>query len=341
MKKKKKKKPGSLWKNILLLIITIILFLIVSELVFRLFASDYQKRSGEHIRIEDSHFSHYFLNVSFRKDPGVFRIVVLGDSFTFGTGMENGTSIYTKSYPRQLQALLKENFDDYNYEIFNYGLGGMSTLDEYYILEMLALKANPDLVIIGITTNDMILWNYNLDPIAYCDINIHYSDRFLRFLDKNWRLFNYFYIKYKYADYYKKRKKNDNSLEERCYRRSLERINDLLSEKQIPAVVVLIYETLYDYEKEYLRDYYSEERFLELKEGITSAGFEHTMYTSDYFLDIPYKEVTCDDDYHYSPKAYRAIAKMIYNYLLTNNMIPSCENQDCSTKLVSVEWSEV
>jgi hypothetical protein len=70
------------------------------------------------------------------KPSGIKRIIILGDSITFGSGLE-----YTDIYPYKLGKILK------NVEVFNFGVPGYNTLQEIEILKKKGLKYSPDIVI--------------------------------------------------------------------------------------------------------------------------------------------------------------------------------------------------
>lgn len=79
--------------------------------------------------------------------PGVFRIVVLGDSF-----MEAYQVELEESLPRRLQRALKER----RVEVINMGVGGYGTIQELLVLKEEGLKYQPDLVILAfLPTNDI------------------------------------------------------------------------------------------------------------------------------------------------------------------------------------------
>jgi len=78
------------------------------------------------------------------RPPGTRRIVVLGDSFTFGYGVE-GDALWTAVLERLLPA---------GTEVLNFGVGGYSTQDEAAVLEHKALGFDPDLVLVAYTLND-------------------------------------------------------------------------------------------------------------------------------------------------------------------------------------------
>ena len=81
----------------------------------------------------------------------LFRIVVLGDSFTFGWGVSGE---YT--YPNVLERLLNESTDvpPYRYDVLNLGVSAYSTQDEAIVLEHVGLRWKPRVVIVGYVLND-------------------------------------------------------------------------------------------------------------------------------------------------------------------------------------------
>ena len=83
------------------------------------------------------------------KPDSVRRIVVLGDSYTFGFGVRAH-----RAYPRVLEELLNERSPGRRFEVLNFGVGGYSTQDEAIVLKERALAWDPDLVIVGYVLND-------------------------------------------------------------------------------------------------------------------------------------------------------------------------------------------
>lgn len=81
------------------------------------------------------------------KRPGVFRILALGDSFTWGANVQMN---YT--YPKLLEWMLNDG-SERRYEVYNFGVNGAGTADELDLLEKLAVH-EPDLVLIGYFLND-------------------------------------------------------------------------------------------------------------------------------------------------------------------------------------------
>lgn len=88
-----------------------------------------------------------------RKDPSTFRILALGDSFTLGLGVN-----LEESYSKILETRLNNNNDGSvykNYEVINAGVDGYGTEQEYLYYSELGKEYAPDLVILGLHTNDI------------------------------------------------------------------------------------------------------------------------------------------------------------------------------------------
>lgn len=79
------------------------------------------------------------------------RIVIIGDSFTYGHGLKN-----EYSYPRVLERLLNGSSPDARFEVLNLGVGGID-IDEIYQVALYALKElKPDFLIYGYFLNDPV-----------------------------------------------------------------------------------------------------------------------------------------------------------------------------------------
>lgn len=87
---------------------------------------------------------------SLDKPPGIFRIIVLGDSLTFGWWEQ-----IDETYPKVLERLLNENpLRPLKFEVYNLGIGGYNSTQELALLRTRALRFRPDLVIVGFCLND-------------------------------------------------------------------------------------------------------------------------------------------------------------------------------------------
>ena len=85
------------------------------------------------------------------KPPGTFRIVVLGDSFTWGFGVRE-----RQAYPARLARLLSRRTGGApRVEVVNLGLPGAGPLDYLHHLDHTAVALEPDLIVVGLFANDV------------------------------------------------------------------------------------------------------------------------------------------------------------------------------------------
>jgi GDSL-like lipase/acylhydrolase family protein/acetyltransferase AlgX (SGNH hydrolase-like protein) len=85
------------------------------------------------------------------KPPGVYRIVALGDSFTFGFGVREG-----QAWPARLAARLNARTGGTpRVEVVNLGVPGTGPRDYLWHLAHTGLALEPDLVVVGVFANDL------------------------------------------------------------------------------------------------------------------------------------------------------------------------------------------
>ncbi len=111
-----------------------------------------------------------------RQAPGVFRIVVVGDSFVMGEGV-----LEEEAYPAVLESLLNGLEDGQRYEVLNMGLSGINIDHVVERLETLVLPFHPDLVVYGLTSNDIEVKGYRT-TISGATIQAQ-RDRYAAFAD--------------------------------------------------------------------------------------------------------------------------------------------------------------
>jgi hypothetical protein len=85
----------------------------------------------------------------FDKAPGLYRVIVLGDSFTWGVGLAE-----KERFTNILEKLLSERYPKRSFEVLNFGINGYTTANERNVLGKTRLIFKPDLVIVGFCIND-------------------------------------------------------------------------------------------------------------------------------------------------------------------------------------------
>lgn len=86
---------------------------------------------------------------TFKKNESTFRIIVIGDSITFGIGVN-----LNETYPKQLERLLKIYYKNKNFEVLNFGVPGFNGRDAINFFLDKGLKYRPDMVIQTISCSD-------------------------------------------------------------------------------------------------------------------------------------------------------------------------------------------
>lgn len=82
------------------------------------------------------------------KPPGVYRVLILGDSLAMGYGIER----YADTFPGVLDAQLRAK--DPDVEVLNFGVNGYNTQQEVELLLKRGLAYQPDLVLLQYCLND-------------------------------------------------------------------------------------------------------------------------------------------------------------------------------------------
>ncbi len=95
-----------------------------------------------------------------RKRPGVFRIVVLGDSVTFGHGCR-----FEETWPYLLEQRLTRWRPEVAWQVWNLGVPGYDTTLELRTLQEIGPAYQPDLVVIGFHENDVSAAGYHAKAV--------------------------------------------------------------------------------------------------------------------------------------------------------------------------------
>lgn len=112
----------------------------------------YELRPGVKLSEEIQINSHGFRDAEFshEKPEGVYRIVVIGDSVTFGW-LQGQDEIYPEILERRLNETAPAGR---RYEVFNLGVGGYNAAQELELLRSKGMAYHPDLVLVGYCSND-------------------------------------------------------------------------------------------------------------------------------------------------------------------------------------------
>ena len=113
------------------------------------------------------------------KSSSVFRILCLGDSWTFGANVDQ-----EKSYPQSLEAMLKEKFPRADFEVFNLGVLAYSSHQGLALLRRMVNEMAPDFVLIGFGMNDASVAGYRDKDMSRYQAQSAMKKKAVRVLEK-------------------------------------------------------------------------------------------------------------------------------------------------------------
>lgn len=265
------------------------------------------------------------------KPEGVFRIAVVGDSFTFAPQMQ-----FDDSFSKRLERSLNMNKSSElkhrgaRAEVINFGIPGHSTIHEVRTVEE-ALKLSPDLVLLQITLNDAQLRPFSLEPIEFqrkfgkapLDYDASWllrNSRLARMLAE--RLHNQrsveAYVQYHYDLF-------SNPESARSFHSALDKmkahVNAASNQKNSPRLIAVIF-PLFDFP---LNDSYP---FLALHESIGTVLKERNIPFLDLFsrfkgLPVERLQLIPGKDSHPNEIAHRIAAEQLLAWLVRRKFIPA------------------
>jgi len=146
-------------------------------------------RNGVRVRINAAGFRDR--EFSEKKKKNVFRIIGLGDSVTFGAGVQ-----IEDTYLKQLETMLNKASLQRNFEVLNMGVPAYNTYQESIYLKEKGLQYQPDLLILGFVLNDIDVLNPNWTKDRELDSPRQFRNSVVR--DSEPRIFSlYRYLKNK------------------------------------------------------------------------------------------------------------------------------------------------
>jgi len=108
------------------------------------------KTEWGHVRVEINAKGLRGPEVAWTKPAGTLRILYLGDSVTFGFGLER----VEDTYPYVVGAALEQQLET-PVETVNSGVGGWSPWQQYAYLQRDGLRYQPDVIVVGFVLNDI------------------------------------------------------------------------------------------------------------------------------------------------------------------------------------------
>ena len=160
-----------IFNNLLLMVTSVMLVLIVIESFLWIYQprpetqeklvmpQEWKKKNVKITGAFEAYYWHNILHVHNKsgmrriepfppKSDRRFRIMIVGDSLTYGYGVRE-----EETYPRQIEAALKTNF---NVEVLNLGVNGKQSKEILEVIRKYTPTLQPDLIIYGVCLNDFL-----------------------------------------------------------------------------------------------------------------------------------------------------------------------------------------
>lgn len=251
-----------------------------------------------------------------QKQKDEFRIISLGDSFTYGVGVVSNEETFSE----QLEELLNNNYNSKQYNVINAGIPGYNIIQEYCLFKDKLIDLKPDFVIWNLYQNDLMKSQsltlnkfnyYKMFPmLKVFELKIIKDITLFRFI--NYKLFkivgNIIQMKYRDFDF----NNNIKSIDDMIY---------FVKENNIP---ILIVEIIYpDNAIPYLDQF----GFF-IHSIILSKVDEHNISYLNTLQDLRNKTnntletLGIDEDRHLNYYGHEIVAESIYNKLIEEELIP-------------------
>lgn len=309
-----RKKLQNWLKNLLLVIVSIIVTLTVIE---------YYIRNSPRFQYGGDREPRNEMNLTWQKPDGVKRIVVLGDSLTFGDGVKA-----VETYPYKLQQKLRARLEG-KFQVINLGIMGINTDQEAMILvdqnpyfRYPALFFEPDLLILTFCVNDIELMP---DPKPRPE-TIIFPQSVHKFLDRHYRLYYFLHLKVNqlfsilglqqtYTEYLQNIYASDTK-EWRLFQKYLTFIIQVAHQENITMLLV-IFPALHDLDESH--------PYLDLYHHVSEIGKANDIEVLDLFPhfqgnDAASLRVSILNG-HPNAEAYEIAAEAIYNTLIAKEML--------------------
>ncbi|MFN8390974.1 MAG: SGNH/GDSL hydrolase family protein [Bdellovibrionota bacterium] len=250
------------------------------------------------------------------KAPGTFRIVVIGDSFTFA-----GKVHFDDNFATRLGRMLNLNDHQPKVEVLNWGVPGFSTFQERELVKKALLSYQPDVILLEITLNDP-----ELTPFSQRNDRVEKRrERMMRsFLAQHWKtyalLMNRIYNTLQnreYLDYHHDLFNDAKTWG--TFSDSLEKIGDMAKNHNVPVVGVI-----FPFFSHVIGDRYP---FIDIHEKIVGELEKADIHPLDlrpFYNGIPPERLQAipGQDAHPNEIAHRIAADAIYAKLAAENLIP-------------------
>jgi lysophospholipase L1-like esterase len=251
------------------------------------------------------------------KPEGTFRIVVIGDSFTFA-----GKVHFDDNFAKRLERMLELNSSHPNTEVLNWGIPGYSTQQEALLVRKAIQDYKADLVVLEITLNDP-----EVEPYHVSHANLYTWQKHLQRwpLFTHWHSLQYFAQRilnsirtHNYLEYHQSLFEKANTWS--SFSNALEKIRRTGRDASIPVVAMVFPMLSHPFDEHY--------PFREAHAKIDAKLAELEMPVLDLlsaFQGIPPERLQAKpgEDAHPNEIAHRIAADSLYAFLKNHNLLPT------------------
>ena len=245
------------------------------------------------------------------QSDNIYRIMLLGDSLTFGWGVKAEDRFSDLLEDRMNRELTNSEYE--RFEVINTGVGNYNTVQEVNFYEVYGRVWEPDMVILNFFINDAEPTPTKRSPfiIQYSYLAMWLWGR----LDTMQRIVG---VRDNFFDYYSKLY-DDDKPGLKIMEEAFSRISEITHKDGTELLMVMLPE-LHVVGKEYkFADIYGKVKAFAIQSGINNV-----IDLSDNFKgQVPDTLWVSPDDAHPNAKAHKIIAEGIFSHLLENYFRPS------------------
>lgn len=274
-------------------------------LMYELAPNTSYEENGIIYRINADGFRDKEYNIE--KSPETIRVVVIGDSVTFGAGVN-----LNESFTEVLENMLNEKhgvrgtdfskFEDF--EVLNFGISGYGTVQEVEMLDARGLKYEPDVVIVAYVLNDPGTNDIVFSPKSYPS---HFAGLiYTRAMLITRKLYYAAFLKEDYINFIH----SGNSFEN--VGKAFDRLSAMAKEKNFKAYVI-IFPVYFE------GDYKWKDVHAKVKAGAEQSGLKVIDLYDNMINTSSLNPMT--DPYHPNPEGHRIAARAIYDKIFTNMLV--------------------
>jgi lysophospholipase L1-like esterase len=257
---------------------------------------------------------------SFAKPEGVFRIVGVGDSFTYGQGAQ-----FEETYLYRLEKMLNQRGGNHpEVEIIKAGIPRYFPEAERLYLEHYGMKYKPDLILVGFLANDVIDTFLGIDAVTVSEdggyllpkefgkigVWLYFNSHLSRIILHKYR--SYKNRRYRFSEVYKPDgfHEKDWQTVESEFGKMVELAGRAGARVAIIHIPQGIDDDSYSYPARRLSRLSQEQGFIfiDVLPAMKQAAGKETLYW--------------EKDGHCNASGYRVIAETVYSYLTENGIVP-------------------